>query len=160
MMIVGGLMGLLVLLVSEAWFGLGRPSTDAVARCRITQEAKLAAESLARDLGGSLPGQTVGRKEYGRLVGRLVVDDSQLWLCYEGEPVNATADWGSPDTVITYAVEDGRLIRSDKKTETRFAVADNVDRMRLQQRLGRITIELTLSFRAFTQTYTFLADSR
>jgi type II secretory pathway component PulJ len=160
MMIVGGLASLLVLMVSEAWSGLGRPSTDALARCRIAQEANLAAASLAQDFGGSLPGQPTGRKQAGRLLGRLVVDDSQLWLCYEGQPSNDLADWGAPDTVVTYEVQDRRLIRADKTAETAVVLADSVDRIRLEQRLERITIELTLSFRGFQRTYTFVTDGR
>ncbi len=159
MMIVGGLTGLLVLLISDGWWGLGRPSTDALARCRLAQEANLAAASLARDFGGSLPGQVTGPKEYGRLVGGHVVDGTALWLCYDGEPANGLADWGSPDTVITYEVQDNRLIRSNKKAETVFAVAADVARMQLKQQLNQITIGLTFSFREFTQTYTFVADS-
>jgi len=158
-MVVSVAMGLLVLVLSGAWSGLGRPSADALVRCRVAQEANLAAASLARDFGGSLPDQTTGRKQSGWLVGLLVVDDSQLWLCFDGEPVNGVADWASPDTVITYEVQDDRLIRSNQQTETTFPVASNVEQMQLSQQAEEVEIELTFTYRDITRTYTIIGKN-
>lgn len=159
MLIVGGLMSFLVVLMSEAWSGLGRPSADALVRCRIAQEANLAAASLARDFGGSLPGQTGGGKECGRLVGQLVVDGSQLWLCFDGEPLNGVADWGLPDTQVVYEMEDNHLIRSNRKTDTTFTVADNLEGMQVSEQFGAVTVELYFSYRDLARTYTFVANT-
>ena len=157
-MLVGVLMSLLVVLVSGAWSGLGRPSADALVRCRVAQEANLALESLARDLGGSLPEQAVGQKQSGRLVGRLVVDDSQLWLCFDGEPADGLPDWGLPDTVITYEVsDDNRLVRSNEQTQTAVALASNVQRWELDEQIDGLVILLTCSYRDLTRTYTVVA---
>jgi hypothetical protein len=51
MMLTGFLMGLLAVLLGNAWAAFGRPAISSVARCRVAQEANLAAEALARDLG-------------------------------------------------------------------------------------------------------------
>jgi type II secretory pathway pseudopilin PulG len=156
-MLVGGLMSLLVLLISGAWKGLGRSSTDAVVRCRVAQEANLALESLTRDLGGGLAGQIAGDKRLGRAVGRLVVGGSQLWLCFDGEPVDGVADWGPPDTVIIYEVQGNRLVRCDQQTEVATVVADKVNQMQLTEQMGGVRIELTLQYRDLTRTYTIVA---
>lgn len=56
--ITSALMAFLTLLLSQAWWGLGRPLTDAAARFRLTQEASLTVASFARDFSGSLVGTT------------------------------------------------------------------------------------------------------
>ena len=156
-MLVGGLMSLLVLLISGAWRGLGRSSADAVARCRVAQEANLAAESLAHDFCGNLPDQVAGQKELGRLVGRLVVGGTELRLCFDGNPVNDAADWAVPDTVITYHVEQNRLIRSNQQTGTALVVADNVNQMLLTEQADGVTVDLTFTYRNMTRTFTIVA---
>jgi len=156
-MLVSVLMGVLVLLLSGAWSGLGRPSTDAAARCRMAQEANLALQSLACDFHGSLAGEVTGRKQAGRLVGRLLVGGSQLWLCFDGEPTNGVADWGSPDTVIVYEVQANHLVRSDHRLGTVFNVAANAEQMRLTEQGDGVKIELTLRYRDIARTYTIVA---
>lgn len=156
-MLVSGLMSLLVLLISGAWRGLGRSSVDAVVRCRVAQEANLAVDSLARDLGGSLADQTTGKKEAGRMVGRLVVAGSQLWLCFDGGPADGVAWWFPPDTVITYHVQGSQLIRSDQQAGVALAVADNVKQMQLTEQIDGVKIDLTFQYRDLTRTYTITA---
>ena len=156
-MLVGGLMSLLVLLISGAWRGLGRSSVDAFVRCRVTQEANLAVESLTRDLGGSLASQITGERQLGRVVGRLAVDGSALWLCFDGQPADGVADWGPPDTVITYEVQGSQLIRCDQQTGVALAVADKVSQMQLTEQVDGVRIDLTLQYRDLTRTYTIIA---
>jgi prepilin-type N-terminal cleavage/methylation domain-containing protein len=156
-MLVSGLMSLLVLLLSGAWSGFGRPSADAIARCRVVQEANLAAEALARDLGGSLADQSTGTKEAGRLVGRLAVDGSELWLCFDGEPVDGLPDWAAPDTVIVYDVQADQLVRSDQQAATSYVVAGHVDQMQVTEQVDGVHVELTLTCRDVTKTYTITA---
>jgi type II secretory pathway pseudopilin PulG len=156
-MLVGGLMSLLGLLISGAWQGLGRSSTDAVVRCRVAQQANLAVESLARDLGGSLAGQVTGEKQLGRLVGRLVVSGSQLWLCFDGGPPDGVANWAPPDTVIIYEVQGNQLIRSQQGTGVAVAVANNLSQMQLTEQVDGVKIDLRLQYRNLTRTYTLVA---
>ncbi|NQU25620.1 MAG: hypothetical protein HQ567_30405 [Candidatus Nealsonbacteria bacterium] len=157
--VVSALMSFLVLLISGAWSGMGRPSADAIVRCRVVQEANLAVDSLTRDLGGSLQGQTTGERKLGRMVGRTVVGGSQLRLCFDGEPINAIPDWNAPDTVITYDVQANRLVRSNLQTGTAFTVAANVDQMQLTELPDGVRIDLTFTYRDITRTYSIIAKS-
>jgi len=149
-------MTLLVLLISASWSGLGRPSADAIARSRIAQEANLAAQSLARDFSNSLAEETTGFKQLGRMVGRMVVEGSQLRLCFDGGPASGTADWADPDTVIAYEVLNGQLVRTNLKTGTAFTVAASVDQMQLTAQADGLRIDLAFSYRGFTRTYTMI----
>lgn len=156
-MLTSALMSLLVILMSDTWSGLGRSSVVAIARCRVTQEANLAVESFTRDLGGSLAEETAGEKERGRLVGRLIVGGSALWLCYDGAPLDGMADWAAPDTVIVYDVQANQLVRSNQQASTAFVVADHVDQMQLTAQADGVAIDLTFQYRDITRTYSVVA---
>lgn len=158
-MVVGIVMGFLALILSGAWAGFGRPSADAIVRCRVAQEANMASACLARDFGGGLPDQITGGKQAGRLVGALAVDDSQLWLCFDGDPANGEADWGSSDTVVTYDVQDNGLVRSNQQTETKFLAASNVEQMQVSQTKEEIQIDLMFTYRDMTRTYTVIGKT-
>ena len=70
--IVSGLMVFLAVLLSSAWTGVGRSTTDLIARSQLLQEMNLAVAAISRDLGGSLPNpeSRLGGKQQGK-VGRL-----------------------------------------------------------------------------------------
>jgi len=158
-MLVSCLMALLGILLSAIWTGFGRPLGDVAARCRVTQEAILAADSLARDFGGALTGPDgrIGSKLDGCFVGRLQPGGAALRLCYDGGPnPNGVADWGEPDTVITYEVQDNNLVRWDENAGTTFIVARNVQQMTLTDLGTGVQIELTFQYRDITRTYTFV----
>jgi hypothetical protein len=150
----GALMSLLVILISGAWRGLGRSSTDATVRSRVVHEANLAAAALARDFGGSLPGQPTGGKEEGRLVGWLVTAGPELRLYYDGTP-NIEIVY-SLVTETTYGRTWKRLVRWNADTGSEFTVATNVDTMELTDLGDRVQIDLTLTYRDLTRTYTFV----
>ena len=158
MMIVGAMTALLAILFAKAWSGLGQPSVNALVRCQVAQEAQLATASLATDLGGSLPGQPTGTKPNGEMVGQMVVGGSELRLCFDGGGLNGIADWGPPDTVIRYYVEDDKLIRWNETADTAFYVASNVESMALSELGSGVQIDLTLTFRDVSQTYTLITE--
>ena len=151
---------LLSTLLATTWSGLCRPAADIARHAFLAQEAKLAEDSLVRDLGGSLsnPEGRIGTKSQFRLVGRMQPGNSQLWLCFDGgDSPNGLADWGPPDTVIIYQVVGGQLVRWDQKANTTYVVARNVDTMEVQDQGDRVLIILTFSYRGITQSYTFCA---
>lgn len=158
LLITSGLMGFLAILVSSAWFAFGRSIADSTQRCRVVQEASLAFETLARDLGGQHPETTTGGRELGREVGRLVVSSSRWMLCFDGEPADDTANWTAPDTVISYELVDGQLVRRDENTGAMFVVATNVEQLVVEDETDGIRIELTLRYRDLTRTFTMLAE--
>ncbi len=51
MVVTGFLMALVGILLGNAWAAFARPAIATVARCRVAQEANLAAEALAFDVG-------------------------------------------------------------------------------------------------------------
>ena len=150
----GALMSLLVILISGAWRGLGRSATDATARSRVTQEANLAAAALARDFGGSLPEQPTGTKVEGRLLGWLVTSGPELRLYYDGDPDSEIVYY--LDTQTTYGKTWKRLVRWNTDTGSEFTVATNVDTMELTDLGDAVQIDLTLTYRDLTRTYTFV----
>jgi prepilin-type N-terminal cleavage/methylation domain-containing protein len=158
-LLVSGLTSLLALILAGVWSGLGRPLVEAVARGQITREANLAADALARDFGGTLPGTQgcLGGVAEGKLVGRMQPANLVLRLCFDGGPVaDGLADWGEPDTVISYEVQDGNLVRWDERSGTTFTVAQNVQQMELAEQGNGVEIKLTFAYHNITRTYTLV----
>lgn len=158
-MVVSGLMTILAMLLAAIWSGLGRPLLDSASRAQISQEANLAAAALARDFGGSLAGSDgrLGYQVNGKLVGRMQPADSVLRLCFDGgNVVDGLAEWGAPDTVITYEVQDGNLVRWDESSGTLFTVARYVQQMQLTSQDNGVEIKLTFAYRNLTRTYTLV----
>lgn len=153
--VAGALMSLLVILISGAWRGLGRSSTDATARSRVVQEANLAVAALARDFSGSLPERPTGTKQDGRFVGWLAASGPELRLYYDGEPDTEIVYY--LDTETTYGNTWKRLVRWNTETGCEFTVATNVDAMELVDLGDGVQIDLTLTYRDVTRTYTFVA---
>jgi hypothetical protein len=144
-------------LACAAWDGLGKPTTDVLARCRVAQEANLALAALACDFGGSLADAPTGPKEAGRAVGRLIVGKSELRLCFDGGATpNGQADWASPDTVITYNVQSNKLVRTNLNAGTSITVAGDVTSMELSPLANAVQIKLTFKYRDCTRSYTIV----
>ena len=147
-------------LLAQTWAGLGRPLVDVATRSRLAQEAHAAAAALACDLCGSLANNEgrLGRKTAFRLVGRMQPGNSQLWLCFDGglNP-NGLADWGPPDTVISYQVAANTLVRWDQTAGSTVTVARYVDQLELTDLGGQVQIQLTFRYRGIMQTYTMIA---
>ncbi len=157
-MISVGLSAFLMLMVSGMSADLWRSMASNAQEVKVSGEATFALETLRRDFGGQLPGDLTGEKGLGSLVGRLVVGDDQLMLCFDGAPVNGTADWVAPDVVITYDVQDGRLVRTDSTTFTTFTVADHVTQFKVIDQGTGVRIELTLESRNINRTYTLVTQ--
>jgi hypothetical protein len=157
-MVASFLLALLGVLIAAAWRGLGRPWVEVIARSRVAQEASVAAAALARDFGGSLPDAPQGGRLDGAAVGRLLVGSDELWICFDGgTSPDGLPDWGPPDTVITYAVQSGDLVRSNQQQGTSSVVARHVDAWVLTDQGPAIQIQLTLSYRDWTRTFTIVA---
>lgn len=161
--VVSGLMAVLAVILSSAWAGFGRPTTDVIARARVVRELNLAVDCLARDLGGSLADNEgrVGAKKQGQFVGwKLSGNGQQLSLCFDGftEP-NGQADWiePTPDTVVVDRLEGGKLVRWDQNANTTFTVARDLESMELSLQGDNLQIRLTFKYRGITRTCTLVA---
>jgi hypothetical protein len=156
------LMALVALLLSATWTAFCRPAIDAAARCRLAQEANLAAASLARDFGGTLADASgqLGAPTDGQFVGRMVPEPWYLRLCYHGggSTTDFTPKWTAPDTVITYYLGSNQLIRWDENAGTQFAAANFVSAFQvtpLEDGTG-VSILLTFTYRDMSLTYTLV----
>ncbi len=159
LMIVAAMTSFLLLMISGIWAAFGRALSDTAMQTRVLCEADIAVESLRRDLSGHLPSTTAGAMEDGRFVGRLVLaGGSQLMLCFDGPPVNGVADWASPDTVVSYEVQDGQLLRIDQQSGSAFVVSDGVEQFAVVDQADGVTIDLTIRRRDQSRTYTLEAQ--
>jgi prepilin-type N-terminal cleavage/methylation domain-containing protein len=158
-MVVSGLMTMLAMLLAATWSVLGKPLIEASAQARVAHEANLAVAALTRDFGGSLPGNAgrIGQIKHGKLVGRMQVANSVVRLCFDslGTP-NGIADWDDPDTVISYEVLDGNLVRWDEQAGTTFVVARHVTDFEALEQGGGVRIRLTFAHRHVTRSYTLI----
>ncbi len=157
-MLTSLLMTILAVVTAGAWSGLGRPSVDAVVRCRVHQESETAIESLACDFSGGLGEQAPqGPRDAGRLVGRRVVG-SQLQLCFEGDSPNGAADWAAPDTVVTYDLQGDRLTRSNHQSGTTVTAARYVEAVQWTELPDGVQADLTVTYRGLSRTCRIVAQ--
>lgn len=157
--IIAGLLStFLMLMVSGMWFNLSRAMSENVADSSLSTEARFALETLSRDLGGYLPGDTTGEKAQGQLVGQIIAGADRLLLCYDGAPANSTADWTSPDVVVEYTLNGDQLERTNNESGTLLIVARDVSGFVLTDLGSSIRIELTLERRDMVRTYTLIAQ--
>jgi hypothetical protein len=131
---------------------------DNIAEGQLAADAGLTLETLRRDLGGHLPGTATGEKQRGRMVGRLILGDDRLMLCFDGPPVNGVADWTKRDDVVVYEVASEKLVRTDNSGNEPFVVADGVERLRIADLGSGIRLELTLRRRDLSRTYTLVTQ--
>ena len=151
---------LLATMMAGGWSAFGRPASDVEARCRIAQEASLAAESLVRDLSGYKPGADgrAGGLGSSKFLDRMQPENAALWLCFDSESnPNGTPDWGSPDAVVVYQLMDDRLVRSDHLAGTTVTVARYLSGLQVLDQPGLtpgVMVQLSFSYRNFQRTYT------
>ena len=156
LMIATLLSSFLLLMIAGMWASLGRSAAGNLADCQIAADALMALDTFRRDLSGTLPGSSLGGKQQGRLVGRLIVGGNQLRLCYDGNPANGIADWGNPDRVVVYQLDAGRLVRTDVATGASFVVADSAEQFCVTDLGTGVRIALTLGRRRVCRTYTLV----
>lgn len=149
--------GLLLLMISGVWTGVGRSVVDTSNHGYVVTEAALAVESLRRDLCGSLPEDQSGSLQIGRRIGQLNVAGHELHLCFEGLPENGVADWNVPDTVIEYRVLNGQLLRENLTRGTSVVIADGVTRFEVSDSPYGHQIDLTLQRGSFSRDYIIVA---
>ena len=113
-MVVTAMTAFLFLMMSGMWHSVGRSMNDSLVEARVSQEAHFVLEVLRRDLGGFLPGEEKEEDDENKLVGRLATASKQLRLCFDSDNPDGLPDWGKPDTVIVYEVQDEQLLRIEQ----------------------------------------------
>jgi hypothetical protein len=157
-MVVGSILAtLLGILLAGACATFGRPALEVEARARIEQEAILATQSIACDLGGFLadgPGRTGNLGHYAFLDWDLSNGNVML-LNYKD------ADSGDL-VVVTYELEGNLLVRSNSATGVSTTIAKYVTNFSVSTDPGdssQAQIQFTIAFRYFTATYTLVGVS-
>jgi len=161
MIIVSMLATLLGMLLAGACVAFGRPALEVESRARITQEAILATQSLACDLGGFLadsPGRTGNLGQYQFSV--------PPWDLSQGDPAGTVlllnfqgASSLDPPIVITYQLQGNLLVRSNSSTGVVTTIAKYMTGFSVEQDPGNannVHITITIAYRYFTTTYTLI----
>jgi type II secretory pathway pseudopilin PulG len=160
MIIAGMLAALLGMLLAGALVAFGRPALEVEARARITQEAILATQSLACDLGGFLA-DISGR------TGTLVQYPFSVppWDVSQGTPpgtvllLNFQGASSGNLIVISYQRQGNLLVRSNSSTLVTTTIANYVTGFSVEPDPGNpnnVHINITIAFRNFTATYTLI----
>jgi hypothetical protein len=148
---------LLMTLIAGAWATFGRPALEVEARTRITREAILATQSISCDLGGFLadkPGQTGTLSQYS-LIDWNLGDGSVLLLNFRGTTSRDLI-------VVSYQIQDHKLTRLNSSTGAAITVANHVTAFSVTtvpENARQMRIQITISYRDFTGTYTLIAMS-
>jgi len=139
--IVSGLMAFLAMLLASTWAGIGSPTATLIRRGQCMQEIDVAVTSLARDLGGNLPGNLGGKKQ-ARFSGWDAGDGTRLTVSFNGV-----------DTV-KYYVENSHLIRELGSTGGKFIAARNVTGFAVTDYATFMQIDLTFQYQVANKTLT------
>ncbi len=154
-MVVGSILAtLLGMLMAGACATFGRPALEVEARARIEQEAILATQSIACDLGGFLadgPGRT-GTLGHYPFVDWDLSSGNVLLLNFQD---STTQDI----VVITYELQGNLLVRTNSSTGVTTTIAKYVTNFSVSSvpdNAGQALIQFTIAFRYFTGTYTLV----
>ena len=151
---IGSMLAAMVaVMASGIAFDVSRHLADNIAESQVSAEARLAIESLRRDLGGCCPDATLGDRSRWRLVGRMIPSTREIRLCYDADR-DASADWVAPDRVIIYSLDGNRLVRSDAVSGNVYTVARFVDDIAITAAANEITIAIDFRLGEFVETYT------
>ncbi|MEM9588092.1 MAG: hypothetical protein AAGA03_12495 [Planctomycetota bacterium] len=149
------LAGLVAIMASTVAMNASRSYVGNIAQSQMAIEARLVAETLRRDLGGHLPETPVGHRDQWRWVGHMVPASDELRLCFDSDD-DASADWGSPDRVITYLQNGNRLVRLDSGTGGEFVVARLIDEVDFSINGGELSVALEFQLGNETMDYEFV----
>jgi hypothetical protein len=148
---------MLGLLLATACATFARPALEVDARARITQEGILAAQSIACDLGGYLAdsaGRTGTSSQYN-FTGWDLSEGNALILNFQGA---TTSDL----VAITYQLSGNQLVRYNSSSGITTTIAKYVTGFAVEPNpanASQALIQITISFRYFTSTYTLIGVS-
>ncbi len=140
------LTALLAVLMAAAAATFARPAAEVDGRTRLALEASMAAEALARDLGGYLadnsgvPG-TLTQYQFSNW--NPSSDGTILFLNYQGTSP------GSPYVIVTYQQQDYRLVRTQLSNGDQTVVARYVTGFLVQPdptNAANVRIQVTLTY--------------
>jgi hypothetical protein len=163
----------LAVLLSAAWFGMGRTAADLIGRSQLVQERDVAVAALSRDLGGCLfePAARTGEKTRGRWLSWACSNNAEQALAANQDLLLTFNTGTNPagnvlaNTTIRYlVVEDptpnaSTLLLVRRKTDenaavTDFTVARNVHSMNVTIAPADNSVRIVLCFEYRKRTLT------
>ena len=158
-MVATAITAFLFLMMSGMWRGLMGSMNDSLTDARISQEAHFVLEIMRRDLGGFLPGKEKEERDENKLVGLLATGSKQLMLCFDDDKADGEPEWGNPDTVIVYEVQDEQLLRIEQTDKGKFiVVANNITDFTPTQLADGAQVDFTVTFEGISKTYTLICQ--
>lgn len=158
-MVATAMTAFLFLMMSGMWVTLAGSMNDSLIDAKISQEAHFVLEIMRRDLGGFLPGKEKEEKDENKLVGRLATSAGQLMLCFDGSDADGVPEWGKPDTVIAYEVQNEQLRRIEETNHGEsFVVATNITAFTPTQLANGVRVDFTITYEGISKSYTLIAQ--
>lgn len=155
---IASLLGTIILMfIGGIWQSFGRNVTAVVAEAAMAHDARMAMEVLRRDFNGHLADSPLGTTGEAKLVGRMVAG-GELRLCYDMPPVNAAADWTTPDLVVVYSLTGDQLFRTVQGQS--FLVAENVTAFAPLRLVDKTRVEIDLARDGSTRNLVFIAQDQ
>jgi len=147
LLVVSMLMTGLTVAIAQTWRYLAVDIVDLRTRARLSQELRIAVESLAEDMGA--------------VVGAAPMGGDGVLLCRDsGQTPNGLADWGAPDIVVQYYLSDGKLIRADQSTGAEIVIAGDVSSFTIEDLPGSLLrMILEVRRRGLSRQVTFMWSS-
>jgi hypothetical protein len=156
-MVASILAALLGILLAISCASFGRSALEVESRARIAQEGILAAHSIACDFGGFLadsPGRTGTSTQYS-FSSWDVTQSHVLILYFQGTTITDVI-------IVTYELSGDQLVRVNQSSGVSTTIARHVTGFSVGTNPGNAAqamIEITVTFRYFSSTYTLFGIS-
>src|SRR6185436_12344031 len=111
LLVVAMLAAIMITFISNVWRWYARSTNQIQVTAHLERELRLAADAIAADFGPSLAARTV--------------DGTNVQFDFDTDS-NAAAQWDTPDTVIEYVVQGGKLVRRDLTSGNDVPMASNI----------------------------------
>jgi prepilin-type N-terminal cleavage/methylation domain-containing protein len=132
LLVVAMLGAIVITFISNVWRWYARSTNHIQVTAHLERELRLAADAIAADFGPSLAARTV--------------DGSNVQFDLDTDS-SSTAQWDTPDTVIEYALQGGKLMRRDLSTGNEVPMASNISDVTAEVVEGHLNVKLTASYR-------------
>lgn len=143
---------IVAIMASTVAMDISRGFIEGIAEARIATEFRILTGTLQRDFAGSLPEARTGPVKQWRLVGRQLVSDTELRLCFDADE-DGSVDWVD-DRIITYSLDGEQLIRTDSVSGTDFVVAENLSVLQFSIDSGVIITDFQISLGGIDEPFT------
>jgi len=132
LLVVAMLGAIVITSISNVWRWYARSTNHIQVTAHLERELRLAADAIAADFGPSLAARTV--------------DVTTVQFDFDTDS-NAAAQWDTPDTVIEYVVQGGKLVRRDLTSGNDVPMASNISDVTAEVVAGHLNVRLTAAYR-------------